>query len=73
MHELGYVVVRASHRRRGLSKAITEKLLALFERPLFATTSNEHMERTLSQTGFARKGHSWKSHKNEDLHLWMIR
>jgi GNAT superfamily N-acetyltransferase len=73
MHELGYVVVRESHRNRGISKAITEKLLALFEHPLFATTSNEHMERTLSQTGFARRGHSWKSHKDEDLHLWMIR
>ena len=72
-HELGYVVVRESHRKLGISKAITEKLLALFERPLFATTSNEHMERTLSHTGFVHRGHSWKSHENEDLHLWMIR
>ena len=73
MHELGYIAVRQSHRKRGISKAITERLLTLFERPLFATTSNEHMERTLSQTGFVRKGRSWNSRKDEDLHLWMIR
>lgn len=73
MHELGYVVVRESHRKRGISKALTERLLALFEGPLFATTSNEHMERTLSGSGFVRRGGSWKSHKNEDLNLWRIR
>jgi hypothetical protein len=70
-HELGYMVVCESHRKRGISKAITERLLGVFERQLFATTSNEHMERTLGEVGFVRRGHSWKSHKNEDLHLWI--
>jgi len=31
-HEPGYMVVRESHRKRGISKAITERLLGVFER-----------------------------------------
>ncbi len=72
MHELGYVVVKESHRNRGISKAISKKLLSFFQgRPLFATTANEYMERTLSETLFLRNGISWKGKKNQDLHLWI--
>lgn len=70
-HEIGYIVVRESHRNRGISKAITERLLSLWEGPLFATTSNEYMQRGLFQVGFGRKGRSWKSQKGDDLHLWI--
>jgi len=48
MHELGYVVVKESHRGNDISKQITAKLLSLFQgKPLFATTSNKFMEKTL--------------------------
>lgn len=69
-HELGYIVVRRSHRNRGISKAITEKCLSLFEGPLFATTANEYMQRTLSDAGFVRSGRTWKNQENDDLGLW---
>jgi len=72
MHELGYVVTRASHRNRGISKEITAKLLSLFQgEPLWATTSNQFMQSTLKRKGFTQKGSSWKSKKGDDLQLWI--
>lgn len=70
-HELGYVAVKESHRRRGLSQEITAKLLAAFQsRPLFATTSNEGMKRTLEKAGFVRQGNEWLGKKGK-LSLWI--
>jgi len=72
MHELGYVVTRESHRKRGISKEITAKLLSLFQgKPVWATTSNQFMESTLKKNGFTQKGSSWKSKKGDDLQLWI--
>jgi hypothetical protein len=72
MHELGYVVTRESHRNRGISKEITGRLLSLFmDLPLWATTSNQFMERTLVKRGFNQKGSSWKGKNGDDLRLWL--
>jgi hypothetical protein len=70
-HELGYVVTAPTHGKRGISKAITAKLLAGFSlRPLFATTSSPYMKRTLVEAGFQQKGADWKGKKGQ-LSLWL--
>ena len=72
MHELGYVVVKESHQRKGYSKEITEKLLALLPgKSLFATTSNLRMIATLAKYGFTQRGKTWKSPKGKTLSLWI--
>ena len=70
-HEFGYVAIKESHRNQRLSHMITEKLLSKFqERPLFATTSNENMKRTLRKAGFVQRGEEWMG-KKEQLSLWI--
>jgi hypothetical protein len=70
-HELGYVVTAPTHGKRGISKAITAKLLASFlPRPLFATTSSSYMKNTLKGAGFQQKGSEWKG-KSGQLSLWL--
>jgi ribonuclease T len=71
-HEIGYVVVAETHGNRGLSKAITSKLLSEFgDRPLFATTSNNRMKRSLTRAGFTQRGKEWNG-KSPKLSLWML-
>lgn len=70
-HELGYVAVKASHRNQKLSRKIAAALLGNFSgRPLFATTSNPWMKRTLESVGFVRRGQEWPG-KTETLSLWI--
>lgn len=70
-HELGYVVVKESHRGKGISRSITTKLLSAFQtRPLFATTPNPRMKRTLKKIGFIRRGNEWPGKKGK-LSLWI--
>jgi hypothetical protein len=71
IHELGYVSVDESKRRRGISHQITGLLLTHFrERPLFATTSDYGMKRTLSAAGFTQEGSEWAG-KYGRLSLWI--
>jgi len=70
-HELGYVAIKKTHQKLGLSHEITAKLLSTFQgRPIFATTSHEGMKRTLEKAGFVREGEEWKG-KNGKLSLWI--
>lgn len=70
-YELGYIAVKESHRFQGISYEIVINLLASFrDRPLFATTANEYMKRTLEMAGFVRQGHEWKGF-NGELSLWI--
>jgi hypothetical protein len=72
MHELGYVAVKKSHQRQGLSHQITAKLLSTFQgRPIFATTSHEGMKRTLKTAGFIRQGTEWQGKTGNLLSLWI--
>src|SRR5947209_446452 len=68
--ELGYVAVEDDHRDQGLSHEIVDKLLLQHTGPLFATTDNERMKRTLETAGFSKKGHSWMGNRGE-LSLWI--
>lgn len=72
-HELGYVVVKESHRRKGISQQITAKLLSAFQtRPLFATTSNSKMKPTLEKAGFVQRGKEWPGKNGKGkLSLWV--
>lgn len=71
-HEIGYVAVAETHGNRGLSKAITSKLLAAFpERPVFATTSNKRMKCSLTHAGFNQHGKEWNG-KSLKLSLWIL-
>lgn len=72
LHEIGYIAVAETHGNRGLSKAITSKLLADFtERPLFATTSNKRMMSSLTRAGFGQRGKEWDG-RSPQLSLWML-
>jgi GNAT superfamily N-acetyltransferase len=67
--ELGYVAVEPEHQGRGLSLRITKLLLSGQKGPLFATTYNEWMMKTLEKVGFVRKGKEWRGRKRM-LSLW---
>jgi hypothetical protein len=67
--ELGYVAVDDKHRGKRLSHRIVEALTAQHG-PLFATTDNEYMKRSLAAAGFVKKGHGWKGNRDE-LSLWI--
>lgn len=72
MHELGYVAVKRAYGNRGISKELVSALLnASSSRPLWATTLNPFMERTLTGAGFKRCGESWSSQSGEALRLWI--
>ncbi len=68
--ELGYVAVDPNHRKHGLSHRIVAELLSKHERPLFATTSDDRMKRTLRNAGFVQMGVEWKGQKGQ-LSLWI--
>ena len=53
--ELGYIAVDPEHRGQRLSERIVGELLANHAAPLFATTSSEHMKRTLARVGFGER------------------
>ncbi len=69
--ELGYVVLDAKHRRQGLSHQIVAKLLSKHGGPLFATTDNDYMKRTLGGAGFVHTGREWTGEKGQ-LSLWIM-
>jgi hypothetical protein len=72
IHELGYVAVKESYWNRGLSYKIAAKLLSEFgNRPLFATTSNPYMKRTLEKLGFIQRGNEWRGKDGNLLSLWI--
>ena len=68
--ELGYVAIDDKHRGKRLSHRIVAALLTEHVGPLFATTDDEHMKRTLAAAGFIRKGHEWRGNRRE-LSLWL--
>ncbi len=67
--ELGYVAVDPDHRNKGLSLCIAASLVAEHSAPLFATTSDAFMKKTLGKIGFRKKGDDWKG-TNGMLSLW---
>jgi predicted GNAT family N-acyltransferase len=70
--ELGYVARKHSHRGQRLSEQIVARLIGLVQgMPLFATTSNETMKRTLTNAGFVQQGHEWTGRKKNQLSLWI--
>ena len=71
IHELGYITVREGYRGQGMSRAIVQALLAAHEGPLFASTSNVWMIRTLKQFGFAQRGNTWCGNRRDELSLWV--
>ena len=71
-HELGYVAVKKEHRRQGISRAIVQALLSGHDAPLFATTWDGWMKRTLKQFGFERRGNEWPSARGgNNVSLWV--
>ena len=72
MHELGYVVVKEEHQGQGISRAVVQALLSEHDAPLFATTSDVRMTRTLERFGFVRRGNEWTSARGGNvLSLWV--
>ena len=71
MHEMGYITVREDHRRRGIAFAIAQALDSEHKAPLFATTSDESMKRTLGQRGFVPRGNEWTGDRGSVLSLWV--
>jgi predicted GNAT family N-acyltransferase len=67
--ELGYVAVDKDHRGQHLSDRIVARLLSTAGGPLFATTDDAFMKRTLKKAGFAEKGQSWEGQRGI-LSLW---
>ena len=70
IHELGYVAVDCDHRGHGLSQRLVAELLDHHVGPLFATTGNENMKRTLRTAGFVLRGNSWRGQRGL-LTLWI--
>jgi RimJ/RimL family protein N-acetyltransferase len=71
-HELGYVAVKKTHQKQGLSYKITDALLSTHKSyPIFATTSHEGMKRTLKKAGFIQEGTEWKGKRGDMLSLWI--
>jgi hypothetical protein len=68
--ELGYVVVRLKHRHKGLSGRILAALTKQHPGPLFATTDDPYMKKTLAGGGFVNKGQAWKGQRGT-LSLWI--
>ena len=67
-YELGWVFVTPSARGRGLSRNIVEKAIAHVKGVgVFSTTrtKNTPMHHTLEHCGFERKGHTYKSNRDE--------
>lgn len=72
MHELGYLAVSEGHQRKGGSGQIVKLLLSTSPGPLWATTYNEGMKRTLGRNGFKRCGTAWLNEDRMDcLSLWI--
>jgi hypothetical protein len=71
MQELGYVAVLEAHQGNRLSGRIVQELLAGFQDPLWATTWNERMKRSLGRGGFVQQGKEWPSRKGKPLSLWI--
>jgi hypothetical protein len=70
MPEVGYVSVDERHWGQRLSHNILEQLLANRDGPLFATTDDAKMKRTLTAHGFAMKGEEWDGERGK-LSLWI--
>jgi GNAT superfamily N-acetyltransferase len=70
MPEVGYIAVDDRHRGQGLSHRILEQLLAKKDGPLFATTDEVRMKKTLTAHGFAMKGAEWEGDRGQ-LSLWI--
>ena len=71
MLELGYIVVKEEYRGHGISRAIVQVLHSAHEAPLFATTSDARMKRTLERFGFVRRGNEWTGDRGSVLSLWV--
>jgi hypothetical protein len=72
MHELGYTAVLEQHQGKGGSGQIVGSLLREFPGPLWATTYNEAMKKTLKKHEFKRSGTAWlKKDRMECLSLWI--
>lgn len=70
--ELGYVSVSRDCQGKGCARQMVQRLVAAVStRPLFATTSNDRMKRTLGNIGFESQGSEW-SGKCGRLSLWLL-
>jgi len=73
VRELGYVATQAGSRGRGLARKICRNLVESYGEELFATTTEEAMERILSALGFDAVSSPWESelHPERQLKLWI--
>jgi hypothetical protein len=69
-HELGYIAIDNRHRGKHLSHKILAALVSKYDRPLYATTDNENMKRSLRKAGFKREGKAWQGNRG-NLSLWL--
>jgi hypothetical protein len=71
-HEIGYIAVAESYRRKGMSHQIIGKLLSAFGGgAVFATTSCVVMKKTLKAAGFVQRGEEWQGKNGVLLSLWI--
>ena len=70
--ELGYVAVKEEHQGQRISRDIVQALLSEHDGPLFATTWNARMRRTLVKVGFVQRGKGWPATGGGNtLSLWV--
>lgn len=66
--ELGYSVTKAEFRGKGINRKINDKLLEeIKDEKTYATTDNDTMRKYLTQSGFTKKGSSFKATYNNNL------
>ena len=66
--ELGYSVTKVEFRGKGINRIINDKLLEeIKDEKIYATTDNDAMRKYLTQSGFTKKGRSFKGTYNNNL------
>jgi hypothetical protein len=68
--EIGYVAIDRNHQGQRLSSRIVGELASKHPGPLFATTDDERMQRTLTKAGFMKSGCEWRGQRGM-LSLWI--
>ena len=69
--ELGYVAVKEEHQGQRISRDVVQELLSEHDGPLFATTRNAGMGRTLLRVGFVQQGELPATGGGDSLSLWV--
>lgn len=68
--ELGYVSIADDMRGKHIPSGLIDALLADAKEPIYSTTDNASMGKTLARAGFAVAGSEWKGRKGM-LSLWL--